>query len=556
MKKLLFTIFGIALLSVGLMAQTITPIPAGGSWTTARTTINANDEIASDSMAILQAAKAPLASPTFTGTVSLPTTWRINGTTVTSMAAELNILDGALVTYAELNKLVGIGTDTIATRAYARLVGAVGSTDTTSLSARIDLKAPIDDPNFTGVPLLATNDTLATRSYARTYGGTGTVTVGDVRDEIADSLNVLRPKTLVGNGTVGPFFDGTQDGGSLLYFYGSNGFWTALQGGAPTANRSYRLPIAALPSAGTTSLMNIDENGNMGFVASTTYATASHNQAQSTITALSDSLLARYTKTQMDLIISGLETGSFDTTRIYQILDSLTTVLGDSVNIEALLQVDFDTDTVATKAYARSVGGGIASIDSLILNGGSLRLTGDDRLTFETNGNASYSLPAGGGNLMLQSAIQDMVSDSLDAVRTDVRLLVDTIPIFVFGLGSGVAADTAVFNDNAIVGAFYNAGSDTLKITSLIGVLAEGSGTETIAVQVSWHATFKSGSATTLNSSALTVNSITTGTSDTSFAADEIPPGVFVWCTISGTSAGNRPSLLILTMSGYRIPKY
>lgn len=132
----------------------------------------------------------------------------------------------------------------------------------------------------------------------------------------------------------------------------------------------------------------------------------------------------------------------------------------------------------------------------------------------------------------------------------------DTIPIFVFGLGSGVAADTAVFNDNAIAGAFYNAGSDTLKITSLMGVLAEGSGTETIAVQVSWHATFKSGSATNLNSSALTVNSITTGTSDTSFANDEIPPGVFVWCTLSGTSAGNKPSLLILTMSGYKIPKY
>lgn len=128
----------------------------------------------------------------------------------------------------------------------------------------------------------------------------------------------------------------------------------------------------------------------------------------------------------------------------------------------------------------------------------------------------------------------------------------DTIPLFVFGLGSGVAADTAVFNDNAIAGAFFNAGSDTLMITSLRGVLAEGTGTETIGVQVSWHATFKSGSATNLNSSAYTVTSITTGDEDTSFANSTIPPNVWVWCTLSGTSAGNRPSLLILTMSGYK----
>lgn len=128
----------------------------------------------------------------------------------------------------------------------------------------------------------------------------------------------------------------------------------------------------------------------------------------------------------------------------------------------------------------------------------------------------------------------------------------DTIPLFVFGLGSGVAADTAVFNDNAIAGAFYNAGSDTLMITSLHGVLAEGSGTESVSVQVSWHTTFKSGSAVNLNSSALAITSITTGTEDTSFANSTIPPGVWVWCTISGINLGDRPSLLILTMSGYK----
>jgi hypothetical protein len=152
--------------------------------------------------------------------------------------------------------------------------------------------------------------------------------------------------------------------------------------------------------------------------------------------------------------------------------------------------------------------------------------------------------------------MDDGVFSAIPLNTNDINLKTDTIPIFVFGLGSGLAADTASFTNNAIAGSFYNAGSDTIHVTALRGVLAEGSGTETVAVQVSWHATFKSGSATNLNESAYTVTSITTGDNDTSFANAVIPPGVFVWCTISGVSAGNKPSLLILTLSGYKVPTY
>jgi hypothetical protein len=53
--------------------------------------------------------------------------------------------------------------------------------------------ARLASPVFTGVPKITAGDTIATRAYARTYGGVGVVTIGDVRDEIADSLNVLRP---------------------------------------------------------------------------------------------------------------------------------------------------------------------------------------------------------------------------------------------------------------------------------------------------------------------------------------------------------------------------
>lgn len=137
-----------------------------------------------------------------------------------------------------------------------------------------------------------------------------------------------------------------------------------------------------------------------------------------------------------------------------------------------------------------------------------------------------------------------------------VPYLNDTIPLVYFVHGGGAATDTAAFNDNRLAGMFYNEGSDTLVVTQLMGVLKEGTGTETISVQISWHSTALSGSATNLNSSALAIVSLTTGTADTSFANAKIPPNVFVWCILSGASANNKPTFMSVTLSGYKIPTY
>jgi len=65
-----------------------------------------------DAIATAVNSKADTASPTFTGTVTLPTaavtTFSLGGTAITSTAAELNLLDGATVTTAELNLLDGV----------------------------------------------------------------------------------------------------------------------------------------------------------------------------------------------------------------------------------------------------------------------------------------------------------------------------------------------------------------------------------------------------------------------------------------------------------------
>lgn len=535
-----------------------TSIPAGGTWGSIRTILNTNLSNINGTLDSVEITLAEYGDSITnysadiqlrllkSDTASMLGNYTRNGELNSALAAKVNVSDTAsmLANYALTSELGDAGI-------------AIG-----------DVRDEIADSLNVLRPLyVAAADTAAMLNpYAKlTDLSEGGIGIGAVQEEIADSLNVLRAAVTVGNGTKAPFFDGSQDGGQILYFYGDNGFYTALQGGAPTANRSYRLPIAALPSAGHKAYLNIDQYGNMGFIDTTLVG-----GADSSIYA------TRYFTGQTYALASALSTLSTRT-------DSIVDVLADTANLETVLQIDLDTDTLAdlsevrlrlaiadtsvmltpyiTRGDTASMLANYAllseisevSIDSLNLNGGSLTLTGDDKLTFETNGNASYSLPAGGGNLTIMSQVQGWINDSLDKAKVDIRKFdSDTIPLFVFGLGSGHSADTALFNNGRLAGAFYNSGSDTLYVTELRGVLVEGTGTETIDVQVSWHTNMKDSSAINLNTTALTINNTTTGTSDTSFNNNGIPPGRWVWCVLSGASSGNKPTALMLTMTGYR----
>jgi hypothetical protein len=140
--------------------------------------------------------------------------------------------------------------------------------------------------------------------------------------------------------------------------------------------------------------------------------------------------------------------------------------------------------------------------------------------------------------------------------------LSDTIPLFEFGAGGGNNTDTTLFTTSTVYGAFYNKSSDTLKITELRAVMVAGStplGTDTLSVQVYWNDTINvtlGNSYKKLNTAVLGINSTTTGTVDASFANDEIPPGVWVWCKTPGVILGRKPNMFTVTLSGYKLPKY
>ena len=98
------------------------------------------------------------------------------------------------------------------------------------------------------------------------------VDVSDTTDNAAGTSKKITTANLaksspVGDGTAGPWLDGSVDGGTEIRLSGPSGgagFYTAIQAGNPLANRLLRLPIGAPPATGAYSLINLDEYGNMG----------------------------------------------------------------------------------------------------------------------------------------------------------------------------------------------------------------------------------------------------------------------------------------------------
>lgn len=179
-----------------------------------------------------------------------------------------------------------------------------------------------------------------------------------------------------------------------------------------------------------------------------------------------------------------------------------------------------------------------------------------------------FSYSAGVNGLALKLAKTDTVTLSnrinlkLDKADTAsataiIPLLVDVFPI-TFPYGRGIIGDTSTFVNNIVLGPIYNTYGDTLVPSTLRCFMTHGAvtaNTDTLKVQVSWHATFMSGSATVLNTTALSIgrpNALTTGTVDASFNNVRIPPNNAIWVTLTGVVAGYIPCKVSVILGVYR----
>jgi hypothetical protein len=186
-----------------------------------------------------------LGTCTMPGSINMSGTFQIGGTTVTSTAAELNILDGVTSTAAELNKLDGVTSTTAelnmlddsansVTIAYATGTGTddidVTLTVTDAAGATIDavhkLEVFITDDDIGGVltstaasgALTATTGAILTALTAKKHVTMTTAATGIGALNLVDSANtagerfcVVNPfngKVIVGASTVATDYEG------------------------------------------------------------------------------------------------------------------------------------------------------------------------------------------------------------------------------------------------------------------------------------------------------------------------------------------------------------
>jgi len=129
------------------------------------------------------------------------------------------------------------------------------------------------------------------------------------------------------------------------------------------------------------------------------------------------------------------------------------------------------------------------------------------------------------------------------------QLILDTVPLAVFGAGSGAAGDTAAFSTSAVYGSFYNAGSDTLIITQMrAGVLGTS---PSITTEVYWNDSLNiTAGATILVTGGTSVTGTIGATNVTSFTNNKIPPNV--WVFVRTSAVATKPTYFTLTLLGYK----
>ena len=120
--------------------------------------------------------------------------------------------------------------------------------------------------------------------------------------------------------------------------------------------------------------------------------------------------------------------------------------------------------------------------------------------------------------------------------------------VVTFGGGSAVAGDTASFSTSSIYGSFYNDGVDTIILTGYRAIVQGTSAS--ITPTIYYNDTLSTGFATKVVNSPSAVTSTTTGNSVTSLDNTKIAPGNWVW--VQTGTVTTKPTYFSLTLFGYR----
>ncbi len=282
-------------------------------------------------------------------------------------------------------------------------------------------------------------------------------------------------------------------------------------------------------------------------------------------------------------------------------LNSLLTTKANLANPTFTGVMRLGSDTIATRAYARSVGGtgGLSSVDIDDINA-----TGTPSSSTYLRGDGTWNTPDGSGTgelawsdtstLATQYYVQQLISDSLDAEFDEAELgiaagdtsiyvathtYVDSVfqtveaggisdstslffyheiqPIYTFSAGHMRDIDSTIFMDGYILGSFFNRSADTIVITNVVtGIYGGANDTMRHEVMHAKQLFGMEGRTKLMGDGNIEVGADEYGygtIETTDFENDTIPPDVWVWALVKGPLEDVRPKFWSSTMSGYKI---
>lgn len=323
----------------------------------------------------------------FTKSANFLVPFRINGTAVTSSAAELNILDGALATYTELNYLVGV-TSNLQTQLNAKQATLVSGTNIktvngTSLlgSGNVVIDSAGGSMVYPGAGIPISTGTEWGTSITNNSAQWDSAYVGRLRwDGGAIGLTAATGRTSLGGTTVGQnLFTLTNPDAIRFLRINADNTVTALS----AANFKTALSL----TSSDVGLGNVTNESKTTMFTSPTFTTSVNLAATTyvpsggTINFNTSGGYMSYNATDDDLYIGNMG------------VQLLTGTLGKEL---APVSKGWFTDLDVNNTITGSISGNAATVTGFTRNSGTITLTGGHGITFTTTGITSVTLPTSG----------------------------------------------------------------------------------------------------------------------------------------------------------------